>query len=54
MEDAENATLSAAAPVLLAALQKAHDFLDSHGNGWEEAETLAVIRSALGKARGEE
>lgn len=48
----EYGRLFAAAPNMLAALHKAHDYLDSHGNGWEEAETLAAIREAMEKAEG--
>lgn len=51
---AANAVLMAAAPDMLAALQIAHRFLDSHGNGWEEAETLDAIRAAMAKATGAE
>src|SRR4051812_7979165 len=47
-----NARLIAAAPDMLAALHKAHNFLDSHGNGWDEAETLEDARAAIAKAEG--
>ncbi len=51
-EGLANAAAIAAIPDLLAALHKAHDYLDSHGNGWEEAETLTAIREAMTKAEG--
>lgn len=47
-----NARLIAASPRMLAALRKVHDFLDKHGNGWDEAEALDEVRAAIGEATG--
>jgi len=37
---------------MLAALRLAHDHLDRHGNGWDEADALSAIRAAIAKATG--
>lgn len=35
------------APSIREALKAAHDFLDRHGNGWDEADVLRQVREAL-------
>lgn len=48
--EAMQAKYDAAATDMLEALHQAHDFLDRNGNGWDEVETLRLIRAAIAKA----